>query len=134
MSILTKTIFDKAVLLRKQYYDQKLRIGFCHDVAHLIGYVLQNESHFVNLVMGDCNGCLHTWLEVDGVQIDPSRDCAGQDGAWVYLVNEQEYTVHSVHVFNIRDFYDEINLTMLKDAANEACSFCKNRNLSGGTV
>lgn len=116
-------ILSKVVAIRCRYYNRQLPVGNCHEISHLIGFILQQEGFYVNLVYGTCNDCYHTWLEINGVQLDPSRDCANQTGDWVCLVNKEEYIVHSVDKFNINDFYNQIDLEVLVQQSKETCCF-----------
>lgn len=111
---MTKSLLDKVASIRKTYFNKPLPVGYCSDVAILIGSLLQSEGLFVNMVYGECNGCYHVWLMVDGVAIDPSRDCANQHGEFVCFVNPNEYITHSTEHFDIKDFYTDPDIEELK--------------------
>lgn len=114
---MTKVLLDKVTLLRKTYFSKPLAVGYCSDVAILIGSLMQSEGHFVHIAYGECSGCYHVWLLVDGIAIDPSRDCAMQHGQFVCLVNANEYKTHSTEVFDIKDFYISPDIEELKSNA-----------------
>lgn len=118
-------VFNKIVELRNLYFNGKLSLGYCSTVAVLIGWVLQQNGSVVKLVTGYCNGCGHMWLDVDGRQIDPSRDCAEQAGEFVYMVNDKEYVVVNVENLDINDYYINPTMDKLISGAKEITLKCK---------
>lgn len=62
--------------LRNYYFPNRLEVGDCITVAILVGAILQSHySKRIELVNGKLNYCYHTWLSVEGEQIDPCLDC-----------------------------------------------------------
>lgn len=107
--------------LRAEYFCRKLQPGYCINICILLGRILQVEyGKQVEFVSGQLGDCYHTWLCVDGVEVDPSTDCTFiEDGRpWVTLTNSDEYRTgvlgSSREPFDINDYFLDVSLDKLK--------------------
>lgn len=104
--------------IRKRYFPNKLVVGNCIDICILVGAILKYELGFkIDLVHGALNGCLHTWLSVNGIHIDLSTDCTTVNDKrdFVTFINIKEYRVDVIEVFDLKDFFKDMTLNQLKD-------------------
>lgn len=111
--------------LRAMHFPKKLNCGDCIAVCILLGYILKEEyGYTVQLVYGKLGHCYHTWLSVNGIQIDPSTDCAMviDDRVFVSYVDYREYSISRIESYNVHDFYTDVAPGTLKTLLSQGDS------------
>lgn len=111
-------IYSTIRRLRYEYLPKPCGVGYCLNICLLIGALLKDEFATVNirLVDGVAKGCFHTWMEVNGIQIDPALDCLGDPDVseFVGFPNEPDYEVKQLDLFDVNEYFRDATLDELK--------------------
>ena len=99
-------VLSTARSLREAYFPKRHQVGDCTDICLGIGSLLKHEKGLkVQMVYGQVNDCHHTWLSVEGVDVDVSTDCTYElDLPFVVMADHDGYIVTSRDPLELSDF------------------------------